>query len=236
MFTKCCAEFELRLSRNLRAHAATRFGKVERIMQLSDWNQRKIRQRGVSLAALVSVRASMPNLFFAAGEFDARVDARLRLQRALQLVCRAACPARLMCRAACPARLMCRAACPARLLVPWQNVFQKLLVPSLVVLLGSAQPIWAQELKARPPVATDKSQATESTAASATLQPARSMTEAATQVQNQSGGKILSIRRIQSRKGPHFRVKLLTVGGSVRVVNVPEASASAAVPGAQRSE
>lgn len=41
-------------------------------------------------------------------------------------------------------------------------------------------------------------------------------------VMRQSGGKILSARRIQTRNGPMFRIKVLTRTGRVRVVQIAE--------------
>jgi starvation-inducible outer membrane lipoprotein len=57
---------------------------------------------------------------------------------------------------------------------------------------------------------------------------ASSMAEAASQVQAESGGKVLSIKRMQSRKGEiFFRVKVLTADSRVRVVLVPETKPAA---------
>ena len=46
--------------------------------------------------------------------------------------------------------------------------------------------------------------------------------QAVKRVTRQSGGKILSARRIQTRKGPMFRIKVLTRTGRVRVVQIAE--------------
>ncbi len=46
--------------------------------------------------------------------------------------------------------------------------------------------------------------------------------QAVKRVRRQSGGKILSARRIQTRKGPMFRIKVLTRTGRVRVVQIAE--------------
>lgn len=46
--------------------------------------------------------------------------------------------------------------------------------------------------------------------------------QAVKRVTRQSGGKILSARRIQTRKGPMFRIKVFTRTGRVRVVEIPE--------------
>ena len=46
--------------------------------------------------------------------------------------------------------------------------------------------------------------------------------QAVKRVTRQSGGKILSARRIQTRKGPMFRIKVLTRTGLVRVVEIAE--------------
>ena len=46
--------------------------------------------------------------------------------------------------------------------------------------------------------------------------------QAVKRVTRQSGGKILSARRIQTRKGPEFRIKVLTRTGRVRVVQIAE--------------
>ncbi len=54
--------------------------------------------------------------------------------------------------------------------------------------------------------------------------PLQSLTleQAVKRVTRQSGGKILSARRIQTRKGPMFRIKVLTRTGRVRVVQIAE--------------
>ena len=46
--------------------------------------------------------------------------------------------------------------------------------------------------------------------------------QAVKRVTKQSGGKILSARRIQTRNGPMFRIKVLTRTGRVRVVQIAE--------------
>ncbi len=46
--------------------------------------------------------------------------------------------------------------------------------------------------------------------------------QAVKRVTRESGGKILSARRIQTRQGPVFRIKVLTRAGRVRVVQIAE--------------
>jgi hypothetical protein len=49
--------------------------------------------------------------------------------------------------------------------------------------------------------------------------------QAVARVLRESGGKILSARRIQTRHGPMFRIKVLTRTGRVRVVQIAESEA-----------
>jgi hypothetical protein len=62
----------------------------------------------------------------------------------------------------------------------------------------------------------------ESAPASQTL----TLKQAVARVLRESGGKILSARRIQTRHGPMFRIKVLTRTGRVRVVQIAESEPS----------
>jgi hypothetical protein len=63
-------------------------------------------------------------------------------------------------------------------------------------------------------------------APAATTAQVITLEQAVKRVTRESGGKILSARRIQTRQGPVFRIKVLTRTGRVRVVQIAESEAS----------
>jgi uncharacterized membrane protein YkoI len=80
-------------------------------------------------------------------------------------------------------------------------------------MLSFLKPGFAQENKQKSVVESTKS--------------AHSMAEAASQVQVDTGGRVLSIKRMKSHTGKmYFRVKVLTNDSTVRMVMVPEAKAA----------